>query len=89
MKSVYLITEDNHGGVGVAKDYPSAINFLVNEGWLDGSTEFYDMFGDTKTIVEDLGEEWKDVILSWDIETFNNYFDGCFFLILEEVYGAD
>ena len=37
MQTVVLIEEKNHGMIGVAKDYPSAVDFLVNENWLDGS----------------------------------------------------
>ena len=89
MQTVVLIEEENHGMIGVAKDYLSAIDFLIANNWLDGNFEFYDVdYGDTKTIVEDLREEWKEVILSWDTETFNNYFEGLFYLTIEEVYGT-
>ena len=37
MKTVILIEEENHGIIGVAKDYSSVVDFLVNEGWLDES----------------------------------------------------
>ena len=90
MQMVYLIEEDNHGNIGVAKDYSSAINFLIDSDWLDGNFELYDgNYGTTKTILEDLGEDWKNIILSWDTEKFNEYFDCLFYLIIEEVYGAD
>ena len=90
MQTVVLIEEDNHGQIGVAKDYPSAIDFLVNQGWLDESFEVWVDNEDylTQTIKEDLGEEWKEVVLSWDIETFSNYFEGCLYLTIEEVYGT-
>lgn len=90
MKMVYLIEEEMHGGIGIAKNYPFAIKFLIDNNWIDGNFEFYDVdCGDTKTIVEDLGENWKEVLFSWDTETFNNYFDGLLYLTLEEVYGTD
>lgn len=88
MQYVITIQEDNHGLIGIAKDYPSAIDFLVNENWLDGNYELYKDDGTYKTVKEDLGEEWKEIILSWDTETFNNYFEGCFYLIIETVYGT-
>ena len=57
---------------------------------LDKNFEFYDgNYGNTKTILEDLGEEWKSVILSWGTEKFNEYFDCLFYLNIEEIYGAD
>ena len=90
MQTVILIEEDNHGVIGVAKDYPSAIDCLVNENWLDENFEFYDgNYGTTKTILEDLGKEWKSIILSWDTEKFNEYFDCLFYLKIEGVYGTE
>lgn len=88
MQMVYLIEEDNHGNIGIAKDYSSAIDFLINSNWLDGNCELYEGDGTYKTVEEDLGKEWKEKILSWDTETFNNYFEGCFYLTIEEVYGT-
>ena len=90
MQMVYLIEEDNHGNIGIAKDYLSAIDFLVDSDWLDSNFEVYcDAFDDeTKSIKKDIGENWKDVIKSWDCETFNQYFEGCFCLYIEEVYGT-
>ena len=90
MQTVVLIEEDNHGNIGIAKDYPSAIDFLINQGWLDESFELYDgNYDTTKTILEELGKEWKSIILSWNTEKFNEYFDCLFYLNIEEVYGAD
>jgi hypothetical protein len=88
MRYVYLIEEDNHGMIGVAKNYSSAIDFLVDSDWLDGTCELYEGDGTYKTIEGDLGKEWKEKILAWDIEIFNKYFDGCFYLTIEEVYGT-
>lgn len=90
MQTVVLIEEENHGMIGVAKDYPSAIDFLVNQGWLDESFEVWVDNEDylTQTIKDKLGENWKEIILSWDTEQFGNFFDGSFYLNIEEVYGA-
>lgn len=89
MQTVITIQEDIHGLIGIAKNYSSAIDFLIDSNWLDGNFEFYDgNYGTAKTIFEDLGKEWKSIILSWDTETFNNYFDCCFYLVIEEVYGT-
>ena len=41
MRYVYLIEEENHGMIGVAKDYSSAIDFLVDSDWLDGKFEVW------------------------------------------------
>ena len=89
MQTVVLIQEENHGLISVAKDYPSAIDFLVNENWLDESFELYEGNGIYKTVKEKLGEEWKEIILSWDTEQFSDFFEGSFYLTIEDVYGAD
>lgn len=88
MQIVITIQEDNHGLISIAKNYFSAIDFLTDSNWLDENYELYEGDGTYKTIKEDLGEEWKEKILSWDTETFNNYFEGCFYLTIEEVYGT-
>lgn len=92
MQTVILIEEDNHGIIGFAKDYPSAVDFLVNENWLDGNFEVWvdNNIGLTQTLEDHLGELWYVAIRDeWDIEQFSNFFDGSFYLTVEEVYGAD
>ena len=89
MQMVYLIEEDNHGNIGVAKDYESAIDFLIDTDWLDEGYEVYcGDYDKTKSIKKDLGENWQDVIKSWGEEKFNQYFEGCFYLNIEELYGT-
>ena len=39
MKTVICIHEDNHGLIGIAKDYKSAIDFLIREEWLDCNSD--------------------------------------------------
>ena len=92
MQKVVLIEEDNHGQIGVAKDYPSAIDFLVNQGWLDNEYQVWvdNEISLTFTIAEHIGEDWQIIIRDeWDTETFNNFFEGSFYLTIEDVYGAD
>lgn len=91
MKEVYLIEEENHGIIGVAKDYPSVIDFLIDSNWLDENFEVWVNDGEylTQTIKEQLGEDWVAIMKNdWSIEQFSNYFDGCFYLTTEEVYGT-
>ena len=90
MQMVYLIEEENHGMIGVAKNYSSAIDFLVDSDWLDEKFEVWVDNEDylTQTIKEKLGENWSEVILAWDTEQFGNFFDGSFYLTIEEVYGT-
>ena len=92
MQTVVLIEEENHGMIGVAKDYPSAIDFLVNQGWLDESFEVWvdNEIGLTQTIEDHLGELWQIIVRDeWNTEEFNNFFDGNFYLTIEDVYGTE
>ena len=91
MQTVVAIKEDNHGLIGIAKDYPSAINFLVNENWLDGKFEVWVDNEDylTQSIKDKLGENWKEIVSTWSIEQFNIFFEGSFYLTVEEVYKAE
>jgi hypothetical protein len=91
MKMVCLIEEDNHGMIGIAKDYPSAIDFLVDSNWLDGKFEVWvdNEISLTQTLEDHLGELWYVAIRDeWDTEQFNNFFNGSFYLTIEGVYGT-
>ena len=35
MRNVIIISEENHGTIGVAVDETAAIKFLIAEGWVD------------------------------------------------------
>lgn len=91
MQDIILIEEDNHGIIGVAKNYSSAIDFLIDTDWLDENFEVWVDNEDylTQSIKEKLGEEWVAIIRDdWDIEQFNNFFEGSFYLTVEELYGT-
>ena len=76
MKAI-VINEDNHGFIGLAKDYPRAVKFLIDNGWLDDYTEVW---------VQD-NEDWADKMENWGVGNFNDYWDGSFILEEREVYG--
>ena len=80
MKTVIIIEEDNHGFIGIAETFLDAIDFLITEDWLNGKTELYEGDEKYKTIEEDLGENWISQISEWNLEKFNKYFEGMFFL---------
>jgi hypothetical protein len=89
MKKVYCVYEDNHGMVGIAKDYSSAIDGLVKEKWLDGDTEMLDDNNNPSTVKKIFGEEnWIDLIKHWDEDTFNIFFDGIFYIDTMEIWGS-
>jgi hypothetical protein len=88
MEKVYCIYEDNHGMIGIAKDYSSAIDGLVKEKWLDNDTEILDDNNNPSTVKEIFGEEWVDLIKHWDKDIFNISFEGCFWISTMEIWGS-
>ena len=41
MRTIYIVSEDNHGDLAITLSYEAAINFLINDGWLDKSDEAF------------------------------------------------
>ena len=39
---IYIIHEDNHGVLGVADSYESAVQFLIDNEWLTEDFEIWD-----------------------------------------------
>lgn len=88
MKKVYCVYEDNHGMIGLATDYQSAIDGLIKEKWLDENTELLDDNDFPSTIKEVFGKEWVSLIKQLDIITFNIFFEGCFCINSMEIWGS-
>lgn len=85
--TVILVNEDNHGLVTVAKDYKSAIKFLINHGWIEKSMEVWSEDGMYSCLDELLGEDVIDIMTEkWDVDSFNTFWKGDFFLDVVEVY---
>ena len=83
--NIIIIHEDNHGVLGVAKDYDSAIDFLVQNQWLTTDVEVLNSIEEFVPIKE-LGLD-IETIRSWDIEAFNDFFDGIFYLDVDFLCG--
>lgn len=86
--TVILVQEENHGLITVAKDYKSAIKFLINNGWIKESMEVWDENGISHSRLDELlGEDAFDIITEkWNIDSFNTFWDGSFFLDEVTVY---
>ena len=85
--TVILVHEESHDLITVAKDYKSAIKFLINNGWIKESMEVWCEDGTYRRLDEFFGEDVLDTITEkWDIDSFNTFWDGCFFLNEVEVY---
>lgn len=87
--TVIKIEEDNHGFIGVAANYPAAIDFLVNDYWLEDSTEIW-MGDDTyRRLDEVISGDWVEKMKNWGIENFNDFWGSSFYLTEVEVYGSE
>lgn len=84
---VIIISEENHGLQAVAKDYQSALKFLISKKYLHEKTEVWDDDVYSYVLIKDkYGENWENAIRSWSIEEFNDKFYGIYFLYECEVY---
>jgi hypothetical protein len=84
-----VVILDKWSYIGLAKDYKSALFYLYNNKWIEGSDEV--RIGERANpeygrLDEALGEDWFEKMLKWDIEDFNDYWDGSFVLMEMEVY---
>ena len=85
--TVILVHEENHDLITVAKDYKSAIKFLINNRWIEESMEVWNEDGTYSRLDELLGEDAFDIITEkWDIDSFNTFWNGSFFLNEVNVY---
>lgn len=91
---VIIINEECHGFIGVADSVIHAIDFLINEDWLNENTNIYRCVGNGKwigkSLKEKFGANWKQIIKQFCLEDFNDVFEGGFLLWEEVVYtGGD
>lgn len=76
MKQIVFISEECHGTIGAASNFYKAKQFLLESGWLNEMTFFYDEDVDEdRPISEIYGDDWQEVILEAD----KGFFDGLFY----------
>ena len=88
------ITEENHGFLGVATTPKAAMQYLVNYGWLDRGTEFYDEETEAwytlEHIFNSMGIELTDEnIIEWGVSKFDDWrvWDGFLYFGETELHG--
>lgn len=92
---VITINEDNHGQIGIALNYYNAVKWLIENNWLDDAVEVWrkpadDDFYDWISIKKVYGENYaNDILNNWDINTFNEAFEGTFLLQSVDVIGTE
>ena len=85
MQTVIVIKEENHGVIGIAKDYKNAIYFLIDNDWLTAESDIF--YNDSWCPINLVfGEHWQDKILALDFDEFCELFDGCIYLEEEEIF---
>lgn len=84
--AIFIVSECNHGEITYAHDYDSAINFLLEEHWIDEDTDVYcEENNQYDSVKEVLGELWADEIRFMSRERFNNLFDDVFYIKTEKL----
>lgn len=83
--TVILIHEDNHGLLGVAKDYENAIDYLIQNQWLNTDTEVYSTKKEEYTSLRELKITIEN-IRKMGIDKFNELFDGVLYLDVDNVW---
>ena len=87
---VVTISEDSHGEIGIANNYKNAIKFLIKEGWLENCFPIYNYDMDEWSTPEELyGSDWQATFENWEIDMFNDVFEGSFILSEQEVFEAE
>ena len=89
MQKVVVVDEENHGFLCIAKDFQSAVDFLISDDWITEGSQVYDNANSKWTYLGKLyGENWEEEIRHLSRESFEELFDGCFYLKDKEIYGA-
>lgn len=85
---VYVVSEDNHGVVGVVSSVESAVNLLVDQDWLaDWDDVWDDESVSFKPIKEKFGENWKTILMNMTKEQFVETFQDWLYLDEYELDG--
>lgn len=94
MKAI-VISEECHGFIGLADTLEHAIDFLMDEDWLNEETTIPVFNDETKSwedvsITERFGEHWGNTLRSaQDCDELNDAFNDCFFFYKMDVYTGE
>lgn len=85
MKAI-VIYDNSREFIGVAANYPWAIDFLIQKDYLNGNNQVW--VNHHGFLLKEVFPNWREEIKSWDIEKFNKFFNDVFYLEAVEVYGV-
>ena len=60
---VIAVYEDNHGMVTIAKDYQAGVRYLLNNEWIDDTTEMQDNDNKYHPLTDFIGADWRSKCL--------------------------
>jgi hypothetical protein len=90
---IIIITEENHGDIGVATTMKAAFQFLIGHDWLTFGFELYDKTTESWYTVRDVFmskglEETRENLLAWALEHENDWevWDGAFYFHEDAIY---
>ena len=83
IERVIIISEENHGVIGVAVDLESAIRWLIQTDWINGSTDFW-VDGKFQTAEELFGIYWREKL----VDQKEDFFEGGFYFYEKDLIGA-
>ena len=86
MNEVIVINEECHGFIGIARDVPSAIDFLYEKDWLWGKTEILIAPNEWRTVEDAFGKNWKAYLEMLPLSMLADIFEGCFYFHKEIVH---
>lgn len=84
-ENVIVINEECHGFIGVARDVPSAIEFLWQHDWLSEYTEI-PLAHEWTSVKSIYGAEWLEYFKSRTLDELQDIFDGCFYFHEEKLW---
>lgn len=85
--TVITINEECHGFIGVAKDYESAQNYVI-DSWLNGGT-YIPTGNKEKPLEEAFGENWKEILKEMPFVVFEELMTDQFWFYEETLIGSD
>ena len=89
MQKVITVSEESHGFLCVAKDFQSAVDFLISDQWITEATEVYDdPNGGWLRLDEMFESNWEESIRNLSRESFEELFTDMIYIFDEDVYGT-
>lgn len=83
IEKVTIISEENHGVIGVAVSLESAIRWLIQTDWINAGTEFW-IDNKWQSVEQLFGERWRERLVEQDEE----FFEGSFYFYEKNLIGA-